>query len=66
MANVNPKIIDLINDTEEKTFVSLEYFPPRTEDGVKVGYSTWFSKFCSQRKNFCLMKTPRSPYVALF
>ena len=36
----NPKIIDLITPgTEDGTpFVSLEYFPPRTEEGVKVRF----------------------------
>lgn len=34
MAEANPKIIDLINESNER-FVSLEYFPPRTEEGVK-------------------------------
>lgn len=36
----DPKIIDLLKERREagiKTSVSLEYFPPRTEDGVKVG-----------------------------
>jgi hypothetical protein len=34
----NPKIIDLITPGTEdgRPFISLEYFPPRTEEGVKV------------------------------
>jgi hypothetical protein len=34
----NPKIIDLVSSgtVDGKPFVSLEYFPPRTEEGVKV------------------------------
>ena len=34
----NPKIIDLIKKKEDgsKPFVSIEFFPPRTETGVKV------------------------------
>lgn len=35
MAAANPKIIDLISEKRDEPFVSLEYFPPRTEDGVK-------------------------------
>ena len=35
-ANADPKIIDLLNkDPEGLAHVSLEYFPPRTEQGVK-------------------------------
>ena len=36
--NSNPKIIDLIKKKENgsKPFVSIEFFPPRTEQGVKV------------------------------
>lgn len=36
--DVNPKIIDLIKSKEagSKPFVSIEFFPPRTDDGVKV------------------------------
>jgi hypothetical protein len=37
MISPDPKIIDLLNESkDEETPVSLEYFPPRTEDGVKV------------------------------
>jgi hypothetical protein len=34
----NPKIIDLIapGTADGTPFISLEYFPPRTEEGVKV------------------------------
>lgn len=39
MTTVNPKIIDLINEKKDSCFVSLEYFPPRSEDGVKNLYS---------------------------
>jgi hypothetical protein len=37
-SGANPKIIDLISrgTTDGTPFVSLEYFPPRTEEGVKV------------------------------
>jgi len=37
MTSPDPKIIDLINAKKEsgESLVSLEYFPPRTEDGVK-------------------------------
>ena len=37
-ADSNPKIIDLIKkkDDGSKPFVSIEFFPPRTETGVKV------------------------------
>lgn len=39
--NSNPKIIDLIKKKENgsKPFVSIEFFPPRTEQGVKNLYS---------------------------
>lgn len=33
--STNPKIIDLLNDTSNEPFTSLEFFPPRTEEGVK-------------------------------
>ena len=32
----NAKIIDIISAETSAPFVSLEYFPPRTEEGVKV------------------------------
>ena len=37
-ATANPKIIDIISQEKEdgKPYISLEYFPPRTEEGVKV------------------------------
>lgn len=40
-SNTNPKIIDLIKKKEDgsKPFVSIEFFPPRTETGVKNLYS---------------------------
>lgn len=40
-ATSNPKIIDLIKKKEDgsKPFVSIEFFPPRTETGVKNLYS---------------------------
>jgi hypothetical protein len=35
-----PKIIDLIqqkrDENDTKPYVSIEYFPPRTDEGVKV------------------------------
>lgn len=38
MSSPDPKIIDLISQSNGgKPFLSLEYFPPRTDDGVKVG-----------------------------
>jgi len=39
--NSNPKIIDLIKNKEDgsKPFISIEFFPPRTEAGVKNLYS---------------------------
>jgi hypothetical protein len=30
------KIIDIISEPQETTLVSLEYFPPRTDEGVTV------------------------------
>eukprot|EP01083_Nonionella_stella_P114622 339155_1 len=41
MTTVNPKIVDLINakEGEDATITSLEYFPPRTADGVKNLYA---------------------------
>ena len=40
----DPKIIDLIRERKNngETLTSLEYFPPRTEEGVKV-----IEMFCS-------------------
>jgi len=37
-ADSTPKIIDLIKNKEDgsKPFISIEFFPPRTETGVKV------------------------------
>ena len=51
---INPdrKIIDLLNEKKAagvKTSVSLEYFPPRTADGVKVRTSLLLYKFCGQK-----------------
>jgi hypothetical protein len=45
----DPKIIDLLNQKKEgdKPFASLEYFPPRSEEGVKVGSPDWFNPFIS-------------------
>jgi hypothetical protein len=49
MSNVvaDPKIIDLIKEKKagSKPFASIEYFPPRTEDGVKVRISLIFDFF---------------------
>ena len=38
MASPDPKIIDLLNAKKEgdAPFTSLEFFPPRTEEGVTV------------------------------
>jgi hypothetical protein len=35
----DPKIIDLLNGMKDgdAPFVSLEFFPPRSDDGVQVG-----------------------------
>ena len=38
--NANPKIIDIITKPQEKPYISLEYFPPRTEEGVTVRMRT--------------------------
>lgn len=35
----DPKIIDILSKEQDSPFVSLEYFPPRTEEGVKNLYS---------------------------
>ena len=46
--SVDPKIIDLINErqTDGGIVTSLEYFPPRSEEGVKVGISKmWTTDF---------------------
>lgn len=42
MASADPKIIDIISKkscSDDKPLVSLEYFPPRTEEGVKNLYA---------------------------
>mmetsp|Transcript_4082 Transcript_4082/g.6393 ORF Transcript_4082/g.6393 Transcript_4082/m.6393 type:complete len:410 (+) Transcript_4082:103-1332(+) len=36
---VDPKIIDLLKEKKEKPHASLEYFPPRTDEGVKNLYN---------------------------
>jgi hypothetical protein len=33
-----PKIIDLINEPSETARISLEFFPPRSPEGVEVSY----------------------------
>lgn len=38
-ARVDPKIIDLLNEKKDKPHASLEYFPPRTDEGVKNLYA---------------------------
>ena len=35
--SADPKIIDIISKEKEGPYVSLEYFPPRSAEGVKVG-----------------------------
>jgi methylenetetrahydrofolate reductase (NADPH) len=35
----NPKIIDLLKEKKDEFFTSLEFFPPRTENGVKNLYA---------------------------
>lgn len=37
--SVNPKIIDRLNEKRDGPYTSLEYFPPRTEVGVKNLYA---------------------------
>ena len=37
---VDPKIIDIISKEKEGPYVSLEYFPPRSAEGVKVRLSS--------------------------
>lgn len=57
MKNSNPtsrfpvKIIDLINEKQDsgESFVAFEYYPPRTEDGVK-NLKTRFTKMETQSK----------------
>ena len=45
MTSVDPKIIDLLKTTKEgETPVSLEYFPPRTDEGVKVSRKKHYEK----------------------
>ena len=39
-AVADPKIIDVISKESDSPYVSLEYFPPRTEEGVKVSTSS--------------------------
>jgi hypothetical protein len=34
--NTTPKIIDLINEPSETPKISLEFFPPRSPEGVEV------------------------------
>lgn len=44
--HVDPKIIDLIKQESDSTRVSLEYFPPRTDEGVKVRTCASFFLLC--------------------
>jgi len=39
MTAPNPKIIDLLNNPTDEPWVSLEYFPPRSEEGKKNLYA---------------------------
>ena len=45
----DPKIIDLLKKREEgsKPFVSIEFFPPRSDDGVKVNLLRTFRRSSS-------------------
>jgi hypothetical protein len=46
MTTADPKIIDILSKKsceDAKPLVSLEYFPPRTEEGVKVSFALVFS-----------------------
>jgi hypothetical protein len=48
MTTADPKIIDILSKkacSDAKPLVSLEYFPPRTEEGVKVSFALGFSLF---------------------
>lgn len=36
MSAADPKIIDIISKEKEGPYISLEYFPPRSAEGVKV------------------------------
>jgi hypothetical protein len=36
----DPKIIDIISQKKEGPYVSLEYFPPRSAEGVKVRHTS--------------------------
>ena len=49
MASPDPKIIDLLNAKTEgdAPFTSLEYFPPRSEEGVAVRSVASFSIYLS-------------------
>ena len=39
MTDADPKIIDLLKKRgKDEVLTSLEYFPPRTESGVKVSF----------------------------
>ena len=58
MATPDRKIIDLLNEKKEqgvKTCISLEYFPPRTEEGVKVCHFSAFFLEKSGRLTMCLL-----------
>jgi hypothetical protein len=63
------KIIDILS-VEKKDgtpYVSLEYFPPRTDDGVKVCSSlpyccTMMMLHCTMMMLHCMMMTVRTRY----
>lgn len=49
--SADPKIIDIISQKKDSPYVSLEYFPPRSAEGVKVrGVTT-----CRLAKNLLLL-----------
>eukprot|EP01041_Mallomonas_annulata_P004636 gene4636-9204_t len=55
------KIIDIINSKRDETWMSIEFFPPRTEVGVAS-----LHKLMEKFKNICSVKNPEYPIFADF
>jgi hypothetical protein len=58
----NPKIVDLIKEQESKhdgPFTSIEFFPPRTEEGKKVN-AVWTNECMPTFCNHSVRSTLRS------
>jgi len=53
---MDEKVIDLINTKADFKWISLEFFPPRTEQGLNSLYS-----LAEKLKDICSRKFPHNP-----